>query len=387
MPPAPTPAELLSPLELTDELIASLRQDLLAWFDVHQRDLPWRQTDDPYAIWVSEIMLQQTQVKTVKSYYKRWLERFPDIQSLADAPIEDVLDAWAGLGYYRRARSLHKAAVELAGAASEDRAPLLPTTLVGLKKLPGIGAYTAGAIASIAYGLRAPLVDGNVERVFARIFAIPGDPKERGNQKIFWALADALVHPDKPGDFNQSLMELGATVCTPKSPSCLLCPVRDDCRGLALGDPTVFPAKVKRSKQKKLTVQAAIVTATPPDGVTRYLVVRRPEEGLLAGLLEVPTTDHTDPKQTLAQVLERLFITLGIEGAVTPEPLGDTVHVFSHIKMTFEVHRLDLGEVKAPLLGDDEVRCSWLRADELEGAAFSSAQRKVLAMARGRQTS
>jgi len=383
MPPASTPTELLSSLDLTDELTDSLRQNLLDWFDANKRDLPWRQTDDPYAIWVSEIMLQQTQVKTVKAYYQRWLERFPDIQSLADAPLEDVLDVWAGLGYYRRARSLHAAATDLADAADADQDPLLPTTLAGLKKLPGIGAYTAGAIASIAYGLRAPLVDGNVERVFARIFAIPGDPKARENQKIFWAIADALVHPEEPGDFNQSLMELGATVCTPKNPSCLLCPVRDDCRGLMLGDPTVFPAKVKRAKQKKLTVRAAIVTATPADGVTRYLVVRRPDEGLLAGLLEVPTTDHADPKQTLAQVLGRLFARIGVEPASEPARLGDTVHVFSHIKMTFEVHRLDLGEVKGALLGDDELRCSWLREDELEDAAFSSAQRKVLAVGRG----
>jgi len=378
---------------IDQDTTAALRETLLEWFEANQRSLPWRETSDPYAIWVSEIMLQQTQVATVKSYYERWMELFPDVDTLAQASIEEVLDVWAGLGYYRRAKFLHRGAREVVDNLDGQ----IPDSAKGLKKLPGIGPYTAGAIASIAYGEAAPLVDGNVERVFARLFAIEGDPKTTANQKSFWKIAETLVDPTSPGDFNQSLMELGATVCTPKKPTCLLCPVRERCQGFATGEPTQFPATVKRSKPKKVSVASLVICADAAgegegegegEGAQVFLV-RRPEEGLLAGLLEFPTTEHV-PRKSVTEAfdwraridaaLKSIEVSLPEDSALTP--LGVATHTFSHIKMELHAFLLILeGGVDALVLGDDFAReRGWYAVDSLSDAALSSAQRKVEAL-------
>lgn len=380
----------LEALGLDDELTSSLRESLLGWFDEHQRQLPWRETDDPYAIWVSEIMLQQTQVITVKAYYERWMELFPDVETLALASIEEVLDAWAGLGYYRRAKFLHRGAQKVVDELDGE----IPDSAKGLKKIPGIGPYTAGAIASIAYGEAAPLVDGNVERVFARLFAIAGDPKTNANQKTFWNIAGALVDPEAPGDFNQSLMELGATVCTPKKPTCLLCPVRSSCQGFATGDPTTFPATVKRTKQKKVSV-ASLVICIEDEGTRSVLLVRRPQDGLLPGLLEFPTSEQI-PRADVSKEFswrEKIDAALdAIEVVLPPDarfvPLGKTSHTFSHIKM--EMHgflysidtardgAVDADALKASMLVEGfERERDWFQVDALADAGLSSAQRKI----------
>lgn len=266
----PAGAPVLGP-----ETVAEVRRALLAHYDRTRRDLPWRGETDPYRIWVSEIMLQQTRVETVIPYYRLWLERFPDVAALADAEVDEVLLAWQGLGYYRRARALH------AGAAlvREKHGGAMPHTVEGLRALPGVGEYTAGAVASIAYGEAVPAVDGNVKRVFSRLFdeAKPGVAWLRGT-------AGALVDPDRPGDWNQALMDLGATLCTPRSPSCDACPLGEMCRARAAGTQEERPAPAPRKTVPSTTFATAVVVT----GDGRALVVRRDEGGLLGGLWAFP---------------------------------------------------------------------------------------------------
>ena len=220
-------------------MTSPLRDALLSWFDAAKRDLPWRRTRDPYAIWVSEVMLQQTRVETVIPYWTRFLRDFPDARALAEAPLDAVLARWAGLGYYRRARMLHAGAQ----AVVARHGGAVPADWDQLRALPGVGDYTAGAIGSIAFGLPVPVVDGNVERVLTRLHAMPGDPREAKTRRRVWSLARALAEGPRPGDLNQALMELGATVCAPASPRCLVCPLRAWCAAAAEGAPERYPEK------------------------------------------------------------------------------------------------------------------------------------------------
>jgi A/G-specific adenine glycosylase len=254
---------------------------LVRWFRRGHRDLPWRRSRDPYAVWISEVRLQQTRVGVVVPYYERFLARFPDVATLAAAPLDDVLTGWAGLGYYRRARQLHAAA----GAIVRDHAGRLPAGEEELLALPGIGRYTAGAIRSIAYGERASLVDGNVARVLSRLFALPGGPGDGAWEKRLWALATALVPAADPSAFNQGLMELGATVCTPRSPRCGACPLARSCEARAQGRPETFPRAKARAKVVRVE-RWAWVCARQPDGA--ILMRRREDDEHNAGQWEVP---------------------------------------------------------------------------------------------------
>lgn len=360
------------PIDPTDAL--ALRAELLAWYDHHRRDLPWRHTQDPYAIWVSEIMLQQTQVATVIDYWTRWLERFPTVEALAAAPLDDALEQWAGLGYYRRARMLHAGAQHVVEALGGE----VPTTAAGLKALPGVGPYTAGAIASIAFGEAAPIVDGNVERILSRLFGVEGDPKARANQKTFWAMAAQLVCPTRPGDLNQAMMELGATVCTPKNVACLLCPVRHRCVAFAQGRVDELPGKVQRAAAKTDRVVSAIIWAPDADGHPHLLTVRRPDTGLLAGLLECPTVEQLPsgaaPRHALLELIASLVdAPLGLSSPDALALCGEVVHKFTHLHRTFVVYE---GRLPAPAPVTDP-RAAWTRADALADAAFSTAARKV----------
>ncbi len=246
-----------------------LQQALLAWFRAHRRDLPWRRTRDPYAIWVSEIMLQQTQVATVLGYYARFLTRFPDVRALARAAEGDVLHAFQGLGYYSRARRLHHAA----RVVVERHGGEVPRDPGVLRELPGLGAYTAGAISSIAFGLREPIVDGNVVRVLTRLFGLRGDPGKAPLKHQLWQLARELVPEREPGDFNQALMELGATRCTPQRPLCVTCPLASLCKARLQGDPESLPELPARAKATEVASAAAVVTRGD-----RVLVVQRPSD-------------------------------------------------------------------------------------------------------------
>ena len=284
------------------------RAAMLGYFDRHGRDLPWRATRDPYAIWVSEIMLQQTQVETVRPRYPRFLERFPDISSLARASEEQVCEAWAGLGYYRRARHLHAAARQVV----VDRAGTLPATAAGLSELIGIGRYTAGAVASIAFGEPAPAVDGNIARLLARLGAL--DRFESGDAAL-WQLAEELVRGDRPGDVNQAMMDLGATVCTPRAPRCRECPVRRWCRGAAQGDPEQLPRRRPAARRRRLLVAFALVEARPG-----LWLRRRDLDGLWPGLWELPSASGPGARAALAKGL----------GVALVGPIARVRHLLTH---------------------------------------------------------
>jgi A/G-specific adenine glycosylase len=259
---------------------------LLAWFREHGRDLPWRRTRDPYAIWVSEVMLQQTRVHTVIPYWERWMERFPTVAALAAAPLDDVLAAWAGLGYYSRARNLHGGAREVV----ERWDGALPARAAELRTIRGIGPYTAGAVASIAHGERAPLVDGNVARVLARVFAIRHDIKSSAGNRALWeragAVMAALPAGAAPGDLNQGLMELGATLCAPTSPRCLACPLAACCAAHAAGETDALPITAPRTPAHALPELARAALWLEADG--ELVLARRRPEGLFGGLWELP---------------------------------------------------------------------------------------------------
>lgn len=326
---------------------------LLAWYRAHARDLPWRREVTPYRTLVSELMCQQTRIDTVLPYFARFMESFPTVEALAAAPLERVLEHWSGLGYYSRARNLHAAAQHVAAAGG------FPTTLEGLRALPGVGPYTAGAVASIALGLDVPVVDGNVERVLCRQLALAEEPKRVA--KRLWAEAAARVPAGAAGDWNQALMELGATVCTPQKPRCLLCPIRPTCAGV--GDPERYPARVARAAVPEVEAVAGLVRR---EGAV--LLARRPPTGLLAGLWEPPGGEGTD----LAAVLHAQ---VGLR-VVEAHPVGRVTHVFTHLRRHTTVYEAQV-EGDARAVGYPEVR--WVPGPSVEGMALSTLARKLLA--------
>jgi len=260
----------------------SLRRDLLRWYRNEKRDLPWRANRDPYRVWISEAMLQQTRVETVIGYYDRFLELFPTVEALARARTDSVLAAWSGLGYYRRARSLHEAA----RAVCDRHGGRFPRDREALLGLPGIGPYTAGAIASIAFDLPEPVVDGNVARVFSRLFALGAAPDSAEQRGELWAIAASLVPERGAGEWNQALMELGAVVCVPRGPACGRCPLSSRCRALAEDRVDEFPPREKRPE----TIRLAVVVIAVRRG-SSWLLERRPASGRMAGLWQLPTIE------------------------------------------------------------------------------------------------
>ncbi len=269
-----------------------LHSQLLAWFDAHQRDLPWRKTKDPYQILLSEVLLQQTQVSRGVVFFERFMTAFPTIQDLAAAPLEAVLKAWEGAGYYARARNLHRAAQVIAEHG-------MPSTLAGLLELPGVGRYTAGAVASIAFGLPVPVVDGNVRRVLARWLCEPTPTDD-----WLWAYTEGFLAKTRPGDWNQAIMELGATVCTPKNPSCDSCPVSSQCCAFLKGRVASIPAPKIRSAVKEVKAVALVI-----GNHGRYLLEQRPKKGLLGGLHGFPLLEIEVNRQlTLEELLSRYQI-------------------------------------------------------------------------------
>ncbi|MGQ7792256.1 A/G-specific adenine glycosylase [Faunimonas sp. B44] len=337
---------------------------LLAWYDRHARRLPWRVgpaerrrglRPDAYAVWLSEIMLQQTTVTAVAPYFHSFLARWPTVADLAAAPETEVMAAWAGLGYYSRARNLIAAARAIAAAGR------FPETAAGLAALPGIGAYTSAAIASIAFGEPAPVVDGNVERVIARAFAI-ATPLPRAKAEIRDRLAP-LVPADRPGEFAEALMDLGATICTPKRPACALCPWRDGCRALAAGTQAAFPVKAR--KPPRPVRHGTAFVAVRGDGA--ILLRRRPPKGLLGGMAEVPGGPWGDDPH-----------------APTEPPLDaawriadrSITHVFTHFELRLTIMQADLPDHSAPPAG-----CWWSGRHEVNGEALPSVMRKAIAAA------
>ena len=298
---------------------------LLDWYAHNARDLPWRCANSPYRTWVSEVMLQQTQVDTVIPYFIRWMAAFPEIASLAAADEQAVLSAWEGLGYYSRAGNLHRAARQV----MEDHSGQLPTSSAALRRLPGIGPYTAGAIASIAFGEDVAAVDGNVRRVLARLFNISVPVRSAEGEERVQALAQAHLPGGRAGDYNQALMELGALVCRPKNPDCGQCPVAEWCQARQLGLQAERPVKATRKKPPHLTVTAAVIRQ---DG--RVLLAQRLPEGLLGGLWEFPGGTLEEDDADLQACLQReIREELGVDVEVG-ELLGRYEHAYTHFRIT-----------------------------------------------------
>ncbi len=332
-------------------------QDLLAWYDIHRRALPWRalpgQRVDPYCVWLSEIMLQQTTVAAVGPYFRAFLQRWPTVQALADAPQEEVLAAWAGLGYYARARNLHKCAQTIA----TDYAGVFPDTEEGLRELPGVGAYTAGAIAAIAFDRPAAAVDGNVERVMARVYAVE-EPMPAAKAQLR-TLAQALVPAQRAGDFAQAVMDLGATICTPRNPKCLACPWRDGCTGRKAGLAEQLPRKL--AKPERPARFGAAFWLTNPRG--EVLLRRRPQTGLLGGMMEVPSTQWGDAAPD-AQTIRR-----EAPEALSWRPLPGVVkHVFTHFSLELSVLTASTSRV---------VKGQWVPFGEIGDAGLPSVMMKI----------
>jgi len=341
-----------------DDVAAAIARALLAFYDDSARDLPWRRTRDPYAIWISEVMAQQTRVETVIPYYERWIERYPDVGALAAAPVDDVLKAWEGLGYYSRARNLHRAA----GVVRERHNGVLPSGYDALRALPGVGDYTAGAVASIAFAAREPAVDGNVRRVLSRILDEPAPTAAR-----LRTAAAALVPADRPGDFNQALMELGARTCTPRAPRCTRCVVASHCRAFARGTQLDRPAARARRQIPTIDVATAVLRRADGD----VLLVRRPAHGLLAGMWTFPGTEIThdaDATRACGQLAQQLG--LDVNGAA---PLGDIEHVFSHRRERYRCVMLDV------TTSPDTVGV-WVGEDR-SGLALPRAQQRIHSLA------
>lgn len=317
--------------------------------------MPWRGGTDPWGTWVSEVMLQQTRVETVVAYWGRFMERFPTPTALADAQEQEVLSYWQGLGYYRRARLLHRAA----HLVRDVHAGVVPDELEAFAALPGVGRYTAGAVMSIAFGRRAPILDGNVMRVLSRVFRVQGDPRSTANQRRLWELAEealpAAGAPDSdPGDFNQALMDLGATICTPPPgrPHCLICPVQGPCEARRRGEQDVLPGVSAKTAVKPMAATCAIVE--DPGG--RLLLARRPDEGLLAGMWEPPGVELR-PRQRSDQTLTAaLSDALQNRVGVAASParlarLGTVTHVFTHRRLTLTAYRCDRWSGEPTALG------------------------------------
>lgn len=298
-----------------------LASSLLSWYHQHKRDLPWRQTHNPYAIWLSEMMLQQTQVTTVIPYFQKFLEKFPSIGALAEAPLQQVLKSWEGLGYYTRARHLHSTAREVCAKYGGK----IPNRHDVLLSLPGIGAYTAAAIASIAFDEAVPVVDGNVLRVFSRVLA-DDSPPEKAKKNIAEFLA-GLIPPDEPGSFNQAMMELGSLVCTVKNPKCALCPIQSFCRAYKLGKVLDYPRKAIK---KMLPAQQWIALAAVND--RKILLRQRPLKGIWGGLWELPSIPNQN-KKGFQKEADQLLRKLGT-GPFKIEKLRPVKHTFSHFKLT-----------------------------------------------------
>ncbi len=361
------PASLRQPSEKSGLALPRASRDLIrrrlqAWYRSAQRDLPWRRTRDPYRIWLSETMLQQTRVDSVIPYYERFLERFPDVQALALADEQDVLRAWSGLGYYARARNLKRAAECIV----RDHAGELPRAAEQLAALPGVGPYTVGAIRSIAFGERAAVVDGNVVRVLSRLLAAP----ELAPAHL-WRIAEELVPGAAPDQFNQALMELGATLCVPRSPACPRCPLSGCCAAWAMGRPEAYPAP--RPKPKPREVEAISGLLERGGGRPRaLLLLRRPSKGLLGGLWEIPSVAGDRPQALVASLRERTGLRARAEGE-----LGRVRHIFSHRALTLRVVRLS--RPSGRLRPGSDAR--WCSPSELQGLPLSALMKKTLRLA------
>ena len=362
-----------------------IRRRLLSWFDRHKRDLPWRQDRDPYAIWLSEMMLQQTQVATVIPYYNRFIGRFPTVVDLARADLEEVLQHWAGLGYYARARNMHRAARLIVA----EHGGAFPSEAAVLRGLPGIGAYTAGAVASMAFDARAAVVDGNVARVLARLFEMDLDIRDGRGKALLWEMAERLLPRKRCGDFNQALMELGATVCLPRGAArCEDCPLKMICGARCSGGVDRLPVKGRKAPPKSETHVVAAIGRR-----NKWLVVRRPPRGLWGGLWELPTAvmNGEGVRGRVGELVAE-FVVDGDTPVAGPScetvPFCRIQHQLTHRTITFVGHvcrvstpRTAGRRAKRAVRGDHgeaDRQMRWLSLNEINTLGLSAAMRKVV---------
>ena len=339
--------------------MSRIAPEILAWYHQNKRSLPWRDHPDPYAVWVSEIMLQQTRVDTVIPYFERWLAKFPTIPSLAAADEQDVLNLWEGLGYYSRARNLHKAAKVLAA----DYGGKLPQTAAALQKLPGIGRYTAAAVASMAFGMDAAALDGNIRRVYARIFNVAEPLGSTQAEKVFWDLVGRHLPHGEAGDYNQALMDLGSAICTPRNPRCEDCPVQMHCEAYQLDIQDMRPVpKVKKKVPHYIHAAAVIVQ----EG--RVLLAQRPSDGLLGGMWEFPNGRvEGNPAEGLASSVEEGY-QLKVKRVA---PLGEVRHAYTHFKVTEFAFLCELVQ------SSERDNLRWVALGELEDYPMGKIDRQI----------
>lgn len=336
---------------------------LLIWYEGCKRDLPWRKDKDPYKIWVSEVMLQQTRVEAVKPYFERWMARFPDLQSLATAQEEEVIQYWQGLGYYSRARNLWRGVKEVTATYGGK----VPETKGEVAGLTGIGDYTSGAILSIAYNKREPAIDGNVLRVFSRLFCIEGDISAAKVKNEIRQLVDQELPADHPGDFNQALMDLGATVCIPKVPRCELCPLQKYCQAKAQGMQQQLPFKKKKTPPIPVKLVAGVVQQGE-----QFLLRKRPATGLLAGMWEFPTVEIPSGEDEM-EIFQRGFLCDTGQEVEVENLLLQCIHIFSHRRWDISFYRCRRHPSTRPL-GKD---LCWLSREEWEKLSFAGPHRKI----------
>jgi len=342
-------------------VIKNIQKKTLRWYRKNKRDLPWRRTTDPYAIWVSEIMLQQTQVATVIPYYKNFLKFFPSVRDLARADLSRVLKVWEGLGYYSRARNLHRASQIVSNHYHGE----IPDQLKDLRTLPGIGRYTAGAILSIAFNKEAPVLDGNVKRVLSRLFTIADSPVRGETEGLLWRLSESLLPKGHASSFNQGLMDLGATTCTPKEPRCSQCPLRDLCKGRASGDPERFPVRTLKKKIPHIEAVSAVILKNG-----RVLLRQRPPEGLLGGLWEFPNWKNEEKKTSRLRLRLRNYIKKEMRMTVeVNELIGSFRQTFSHFKLTLQVFHCHYLNGKA--------KGKWVPIQKLHAFPMSRIHRRI----------
>jgi len=350
-------------LTLNPEILAPA---ILAWWDAGHDSFPWRETADPYAIWVSEVMLQQTQVNTVAPYFERWMARFPTLESLAAAPLDAVLKQWEGLGYYRRAHNLHRAAQELV----ERHGGRLPAEPEALQALPGIGRYTAGAIASIAFGRPAAVLDGNVIRVLARLTNLAQDVTRAQTKQQLWALAESLTPAERPGDHNQALMELGRKVCKPVQPGCVQCPLSGLCQSRTLGTQLERPVRPPRKRTPHYQVTAGVIWR---EG--RVLIAQRPLDHMLGGLWEFPGGKQ-QAGESLVDCLQReIREELNFEIEVG-DPLVTVEHAYSHFRIT--LHAFQCTHAAGQPQAIEVANFAWVTLDQLDSYAFPVTDQKII---------
>jgi A/G-specific adenine glycosylase len=358
----------------TDRQRRAFRRDLLDWYDDSKRSMPWRETDDPYRIWVAEIMLQQTRVDTVRDYYPHFLEAFPTVEALATAERDEVLKHWEGLGFYARARHLHEAAQTVV----DEHDGVVPDTMDAIRDLKGIGPYTAAAVLSIAYEKPHAVLDGNVTRVLSRVFAVEEDATTSTAQRELRRLANDLLEPERPGDFNQAMMELGALVCTPSTPLCDRCALQNVCRAHDAGTEADYPVTPESEPVPHHDIAVGLVFDDD-----RLLIQRRPDEGLLGGLWEFPGGKQEEGETLETACRRELREELGI-GVAIDDHFYTLSHAYSHFKITLHAFRCHV--VDGPPEAREGQPFQWVDVGALDDYAFPRANRRLIEELERRQT-